>query len=267
MRLIDTHVHLNDPAYAQDLDEVLGRARDAGVERMVVVGYDLPSSARAAALAERYPQIRAAVGISPHEAETWCDEAGDELARLARRAGVVALGEIGLDHHYVRDPAGRARQTAAFAGQLDLACALGLPVVVHDREAHAEVLALLRARGASLAGGVMHCFTGSEETARAAWDLGLRVSFAGPLTFQNAARTRAVAAKLPPECLLVETDAPYLTPHPYRGRRNEPCHVALVAAALAEARGAPLAELAEGLWRNAELCFGFGAEHPPAGGK
>lgn len=256
MALIDTHVHLNDEAFGADLGEAVARAEAAGVRRMVVAGFDLPSSVAATVIADRFRDVWATVGISPHEAKTWSPAAAAELRRLAGHPKVVGIGEIGLDYHYDFSP--RAVQHEAFAAQVELAVSAGLPIVVHNREAHADTLAILKAGGAGRVGGVMHCFSGSLETARAAWAMGFRLSFAGPLTFKNAARPREIAGAVPAEALLTETDAPYLTPHPHRGRRNEPAFVALVAAALAEARGLPLAELAATVWENAERVFGFG---------
>ncbi|MCL6614843.1 MAG: YchF/TatD family DNA exonuclease, partial [Firmicutes bacterium] len=255
MRLVDVHVHLNDPAFAEDLPAVVARAEEAGVARMVVAGYDLPSSARAVALAERFPSVWAAVGVSPHEAETWCEEVREDLLALARGEKVVAVGEIGLDYHYER--AARAVQREVFRAQLEMAAFLGLPVVVHDREAHAETMAILREAGAERVGGVMHCFSGSPETARDAFAMGFGISFAGPITFKNAFRPREVARGLPLAALLCETDAPYLAPHPRRGERNEPALLGLNLAVLAEIHGLPPEDMAWIVWENAERIFGF----------
>ncbi len=255
MPLVDTHTHLNDEAFADDLEEVLDRAGEAGVGRLVVAGYDLPSSQAAVTIAERYPEVWATVGVSPHEAMAWSAASAERLAGLTGSGKVVAVGEIGLDYHYDLSP--RETQRAVFCAQIELAVALDLPIVVHSREAHADTLAALRAHDARAVGGVMHCFSGSLETALAAWSLGFHISFAGPLTFANAARLREVAGRVPRAALLTETDAPYLTPHPHRGRRNEPAMVALVAAALAEARGMQIEELTAVVWENAERVFGF----------
>ncbi|MGQ9779594.1 MAG: TatD family hydrolase [Bacillota bacterium] len=263
MRLIDVHVHLNDPAFAEDLPAVVARAEAAGVARMVVTGYDLPSSAAAVELAERYPSVWAAVGVSPHEAATWNEKTREELLALAGRRKVVAIGEIGLDYYY--DHPDRAVQQEAFRAQLAMAVSLGLPVVVHAREAHADTLAILREAGIEKVGGVMHCFSGSLETARAAWEMGFTISFAGPITFKNAVRPREVARGLPLAALLCETDAPYLTPHPHRGERNEPARVRLNLETLAVLRGLPPADMAWIVWENAERIFGFARRLPEAG--
>ena len=255
MVFVDTHVHLNDPAFADDLETVVARARAADVGRMVVAGYDRASSERAVALADRYPEIWAMVGISPHEAKTWEDPSAEWLASLAKRPKVVGIGEIGLDYHYDYSP--RPVQREVFRAQIELAVSAGLPIAVHSREAAADTLATLEEARGRLTGGVMHCFSGSLETARAARAMGLAISFAGPLTFKNAANLRAVAGALPPEALLTETDAPYLTPHPHRGERNEPALVPLVAAALAETRGTSLETLAGTVWANAERIYSF----------
>ncbi|NLG84997.1 MAG: YchF/TatD family DNA exonuclease [Firmicutes bacterium] len=260
MRLIDVHVHLNDPAFADDLPAVIARAEAAGVARMVVTGYDLPSSAAAVELAERYPSVWAAVGVSPHEAATWNEEARRQLRVLAGREKVVAIGEIGLDYHYDR-PA-RSVQQEAFRAQLTLAVELGLPVVIHAREAHAEPLALLRETGAEKVGGGMHCFSGSLETARTAFAMGFGLSFAGPITFKNAVRPKEVARSLPMAALLTETDAPYLAPHPHRGERNEPALVRYNLEALAELHSLPPADMAWIVWENAERIFAFSRRLP-----
>ncbi|MGE5598223.1 MAG: TatD family hydrolase [Bacteroidota bacterium] len=254
IRLIDAHVHLNDEAYAADLEAVLDRARAAGVARLVVAGYDAPSSRAAVDLASSHEEVWAAVGVSPHAAASWNEETAREIAALARAAKVVAVGEIGLDYHY--DFAPRGVQRAVFRAQLALAASCGRPVVVHNREAHADTLAILAEQKAGVR-GVMHCFSGSLETALTAWQQGFRISFAGPLTFKNADRLRAIAARLPREALLVETDAPYLAPHPHRGRRNEPANVRLVLEALAAARGEAPEATAEAVWENAARTFDF----------
>jgi len=256
IRFIDTHVHLNDPAFRDDLPEVLERAGRAGVARMVVAGYDLSSSITAVSLAGQYGGLWAAVGYSPHEARTWDDQGADRLAELAADRKVVAIGEIGLDYHYDFSP--RQRQLEVFQHQIDLAVRLNLPVVIHSREAAEHTMDILRRSAPRLRGGVMHCFSGSLETALTACNLGFLISFAGPLTYKNAERLRETAARLPENRLLSETDAPYLTPHPDRSqRRNEPAKVGLIVSALADAKGKSLEEMAAAIWANAERVFSF----------
>ena len=255
--LVDTHAHLDDAAYAADHAEVVARAEAAGVTRVVTVGTDLPSCRRAIALSELHAGVYAAVGVHPHEASRVDAVALGELRDLARRPKVVAIGEIGLD--FYRDLSPRSDQRRAFRAQLTLAGELGLPVVVHDREAHAEVLATLREWAGSFPGakGVLHCFSGDEAMAREALALGFYVSFAGPLTYPNATRLQRLAATLPLASMLVETDCPYLTPAPLRGKRNEPANVALVAEKLAALRGLSLAQVAEATTDNAKRLLGL----------
>ncbi len=254
MRLFDTHCHLNDPAYQADLAAVLKRARAAGVVRMLVVGYDLPSSQQALALAEAEDGIYAAVGIHPH------DVAGVTAADLVRleemlaHPKAVALGEIGLDYHYENSP--RREQQEVFRAQLALAQKVGKPVVIHGREAHADLVAALKAEGDRYQ-GVMHCYSGSKEAAREYLDLNLYISVAGPVTFKNARKLLEVVPMLPPERLLLETDAPYLTPHPWRGRRNEPACLVAVAERVAQLRGMTTEAVADLTWENGAACFGL----------
>ncbi len=257
MRLVDTHAHLDFPQFAGEEEAVLRRAAAAGVTAVVTVGTTVAASRRAAELAEGLDgaagvRVYAAVGIHPHETEAVTEGAWAELEEVARHPRVVALGETGLDYHYDR-PA-RAVQEAAFRRHLDLARRLGLPVIVHAREAYADVYRVLREEGVP-AGGVMHCFAGDEADAAAALEMGLFVSFAGPVTFKNAERLRRVAAAVPVSQLLVETDCPFLSPHPFRGQRNEPARVRLVAEALASLHGLTPGELAEATAANAARLF------------
>jgi len=252
MELTDTHAHLDFPQFDGDREEVIERALAAGVRRIINVGADLASSRRAVALAEAHPPIYAAVGVHPHDAKTLTDEALAELLGLARHPKVVAIGEIGLD--FYRDLSPREAQRQAFERQLALARELGLPVIVHDRNAHAEVMDVLRRRGLR---GVLHCFSGDPEMARQAIEMGFYISVAGPATFKNAKRLPEIVRQLPLERLLIETDCPYLAPHPHRGRRNEPAYVRLVAEAVADIKGLPLEEVARVTTANARALFGL----------
>jgi TatD DNase family protein len=229
--IIDSHAHLQFEEYAAELDGVLARAQEAGVEAIVNVGTDLASSRAAIALAERFSQLYATVGLHPHEAATFTPDVGKALADLARHPKVVAIGETGLDYYYQHSP--REAQQAAFRAQLELAQAVNLPVVVHSRDAKEETLGLL-AEAAPARKGVLHCFTGDLEMARRAITMGFYISFSGILTFKNAGPLREVAGALPLESLLIETDCPFLTPTPCRGKRNEPALVVRVAEQLAE---------------------------------
>lgn len=257
--LFDTHAHLTHADFADDLPEVLGRARAAGVGHILNAGWDLASSEEAAADADPERGLYAAVGIHPHDAAKAPADCLERLRELARRPGVVAIGEIGLDYHYDFSP--RPVQQRLFAEQLALAGELGLPVLVHDREAHADTLAALRReaerRGDGAVRGVMHCYSGSREMAPALLDLGLLLGLGGPLTFANARRTVEVAKAVPLSALVVETDCPYLAPVPFRGRRNEPAYVARVAEALAAVRGLTLAEVAAVTTTNARRMLGL----------
>lgn len=228
--LIDTHTHLDDPRYDADRHEMIARARDAGVEAMVTIGCDLATSRAAVALADQYPFIYASVGVHPHEVRHIGDGWYDELRQLARHEKVVAYGEIGLDYHYNHSPPKEQRDR--FREQLQLARDLGLPVIIHTREAQEDTIGILRDEGSSQIGGVFHCFSGDTWLAKDALDLGFYLSFSGILTFQNAGMLRKIAKTVPTDRLLIETDCPYLTPVPHRGKRNEPSYVRHVAETL-----------------------------------
>jgi TatD DNase family protein len=244
-----------------DRAAVIARAWAAGVTQIVNVGFSLESSRASIDLAEKHLHIHATVGVHPHHASAVTPDVIDDLRRLAAHTKVVAVGEIGLD--FYRDLSPRDQQQAAFEQQLDLATETGLPVVIHCREAQEEVMATLHSwaerrplpdRGWR---GVLHAFPGDHAMAEAARELGFMVALGGPVTFQNAKRVQALALDLPLDQLLLETDAPYLTPHPYRGQRNEPAHVGLVAEKIAAVRGMTVAELAEKTTANAVQLFGL----------
>ncbi len=255
--LIDTHLHLDFDAFDADRDEVVARAVEAGVHQMITIGINVETSRRAVALAERYEAVYAAVGVHPNEAHTWTPEVDAELRALAAHPKVVAIGEIGLDYHWERVPP--EHQHLVFRAQLRLAADVGLPVVIHDREAHDDVVRVVQEwvseAGVGTRTGVFHCFSGDREMAGRVLDLGFYVGVDGPVTFKNARRLHALVAELPLDRLLVETDAPFLTPHPYRGRRNEPAHVRLVAQRVAELRGVSVEEVARATSHNARRLF------------
>ena len=250
--LIDSHAHIDDDRFDADRDEVLSRARAAGVDLIVNIGADMASSSRSVALAEQYPQIYATVGMHPHDAKDMQEQDYQQLVRWAAHPKVVAIGEIGLDYHYDLSP--RPVQKEVFLRQLDLARKTGKPFIIHEREAHADMLDIIRhaARGLN---GVFHCFSGSVETAREYLKMGFYISVAGPVTFPKSVKTREVAKAVPLDRLLVETDSPYLTPHPYRGKRNEPAYVRLVATEIANLRNISLEDLAAATTANVRRLF------------
>jgi TatD DNase family protein len=250
---IDTHLHLDAPAFNVDRDAVIARAAAAGLGVLISAGTSVEGSREALALAERHTAVRAAVGIHPDAADTADAGALDSVAALARHPLVVAIGEIGLD--YVRAGTPREVQQQAFRAQVRLACDLGLPVVVHNREAHADVERILREESAKRV--VCHCFSGPAETAEQWAEAGWMISLAGPLTFPNAGSLREIAKRVPADRLLVETDAPYLAPVPFRGRRCEPAFIIYTAQALADLRGMRREALEAVLEENSRRVFGL----------
>lgn len=246
--LIDTHAHLDG---FEDIIQVIQRAGDIGVEKIVAVSSDLTSSEKTVEIASTFPTIFAAVGIHPHEASKFTDKSSSEIEKLARGKKVVAIGETGLDYHYMNSP--REVQIHSFREHIRLAKRLHIPVVVHVREAYDEVYQMLKGEGAEK--GVIHCFTGGYETAKKYIDLGFHVSFSGMVTFKNAEDIRGAAKNIPIETMLVETDSPYLAPIPFRGKKNEPAYVKYVAEKIAEVRGVSFEEIAEKTTANAVKLF------------
>ncbi|HKR81296.1 MAG TPA: TatD family hydrolase [Nitrospira sp.] len=230
--LIDTHTHLDDTRYDGDRNETIERARKAGVGAFLTIGCDLATSRSAVTLADQHADVYASVGVHPHEVKHIGDGWYDELRRLARHEKVVAYGEIGLDYHYNHSSPQEQRQR--FREQVQLARELRLPVIIHTREAQQDTIAILKEEMASEVGGVFHCFSGDAWLAKDALDLGFYLSFSGILTFQNATMLREIARQTPLDRVLIETDCPYLTPVPHRGKRNEPAFVSHVARQLAE---------------------------------
>jgi TatD DNase family protein len=246
MIFVDSHAHIDGEEYDGDRDEVVKRAREAGVRAILNVGTGDPHSGRlerAVALAERYEGVYAAVGVHPHDARLFDERAAERIGQLVRQSSrIIAWGEIGLDYHYDHSP--RDVQREVFAGQLRMARRAGLPVIIHSREADLETVSILRAEwGASPPGGIMHCFGGGMEMALSVLALGFMISFAGNVTFKKAENLREVARHVPLDRLLIETDCPYLTPVPFRGRRNEPARVVEVARCLAELHGLEVDEM------------------------
>lgn len=253
--MIDSHCHLDADRFAADLPEVIGRARAAGVTAMICVGSgsDVGSARSSVGLAGRETDVWATVAVHPHDVAGMGEEDWTELRQLAAGARVVGVGETGLDYHYDYSP--REVQQAAFRRFVALAREVRRPVISHVRDAHADAAAILRSEGAADVGGVIHCFTGGVEDARAYLDLGHHLSFSGILTFKNADDIRAAARFAPADRLLVETDAPYLAPIPHRGKRNEPAYVAHTLEALATLRGVAVDELDRVTTENTRRLF------------
>ena len=256
---IDSHAHIDGPEYDADRDEVIQRARDAGVRAILTVGTGDPHSGmleRAVALAEQHHDIYAAVGTHPHDARLFDDQAEAKIKELTKSARVIAWGEIGLDYHYDNSP--RDVQREVFKRQLWLAQDVGLPVIIHTREAEEDTIDILQSEwSASGLPGIMHCFSGSLKLAEKALDLGFLISFAGVLTFKKADDLRDVAQAVPLERLLIETDCPYLTPVPFRGKRNEPANVVEVARCLASIQGKDIEEIGRLTTDNFRRLFGL----------
>jgi len=283
--LIETHAHLDYPEFASDLDDVLRRAADTGVARVITIGTSIESSRRAIDLAEKYPAVYAAIGVHPTYVEEAEEDVMTPLRELAKHPRVVAIGETGLDYHrlpseevakekqvqvmtalrtetdeeieaQIRDGAYKSKQASLFQQQLDLAVELGLNAVIHQRDAWEDTLKMVQPYAGKLR-GVFHCFGGTLDEANEVFDLDHLVSFTGIVTFKNGAAVREVAAQIPLWKFMVETDCPYLAPVPFRGKRCEPAHTRLVAEAIAAARQVPLEEIAEATTETAENFFRF----------
>jgi TatD DNase family protein len=283
--LIETHAHLDYPDFANDLDDVLRRAADAGVTRIITIGTSIESSRRAVQLAEKYPAVFAAIGVHPTHVGEAEEDVFEPLRELAKNSRVVAIGETGLDYHelpsekvaketqvqvmsalrtetdeeieaQIRDGAYKSKQASLFQQQLDLAVELELNVVIHQRDAWQDTLRIMQPYTGKLR-AVFHCFGGSLDEANEVLDLDHLVSFTGIVTFKNGAAVREVAAQVPLWKFMVETDCPYLAPVPFRGKRSEPAHTRIVAETIAAARQVPLKEIAEATTATAETFFRF----------
>jgi TatD DNase family protein len=240
--LVDSHCHLDFPDFAAELDAVVARAETAGVGRMVTISTRVRRHAQVLAIAERFPSVTCSVGTHPHHAHEELDITADDLVRRAEHPKVVAIGEAGLDYHYDNSP--RDAQEQGFRTHIAVARATRLPLVIHSREADADTARILEEEsGKGAFPAVLHCFTGGADLARRAIALGHSISFTGIVTFKNSADLREIAKSLPDDRFLVETDAPYLAPLPYRGKRNEPAYVTEVARVLAEVRGVSFEEI------------------------
>ncbi|KUP04230.1 hydrolase TatD [Bacillus coahuilensis m2-6] len=256
--LFDTHVHLNAEQFDSDLNEVIGRAKESGVEKMVVVGFDRPTIKKAMELVEEYDFLYASVGWHPVDAIDMTDEDLVWIEELSAHPKVVALGEMGLDYHWDKSP--KDVQKEVFRKQIRLARKVQLPIVIHNRDATADIVEILKEENAQEVGGIMHCFSGSAETAMECVELNFYISLGGPVTFKNAKKPKEVANVVPIEKLLVETDCPYLAPHPYRGKRNEPAYVRLVAEEIASIKEISIEEVEKITTENALRVFNIQAD-------
>lgn len=252
--LFDTHAHFDDEQFDADRDEVLKSLKSYGVGNIVNIGSSMKTSRTSVALAEKYDFVYAAVGVHPSETGELCEADIDELKRLAANPKVRAIGEIGLDYHYP-DDVEPSIQKKWFVRQLELAKELNMPVVIHDRESKGECLEILKEH--KISNGVVHCFSGSAETAREILKLGMMISFTGVLTFKNAKKAIAACAAVPLDRLMIETDCPYMSPEPHRGRRNFSGYVEFVARKMAEIKGVSYDELVNITERNAKRFYGI----------
>ena len=251
--LIDTHVHLNADQYDDDLQEVIDRALSEGIDRMFVVGFDTKTIERTMKLIDQYDFIYGIIGWHPVDAIDCTDERLEWIESLSKHPKIIGIGEMGLDYHW--DKAPKDIQKDVFRKQIALAKRVQLPIIIHNREATQDCVDILKEENASEVGGIMHSFSGSNEIADEILKMNFYVSLGGPVTFKNAKQPKEVAKHVPLDRLLVETDAPFLSPHPYRGKRNEPARVKLVAEQIAELRGLTYEEVCEATTENAERLF------------
>jgi TatD DNase family protein len=253
--LIDTHAHLDGEAFQEDQAEVIARARANGVSTIINIGFNKETIASTMALAEKYDFIYAAVGWHPQDAKDMTDADFDQIRELCAHPKVVAIGEIGLDYYWDTSP--KDVQHTVFRRQIRLARELGKPIIIHNRDAHDDVVRILREENAAEVGGIMHCYSGSWEIAKMCLDMNFYISFGGPVTFKNAKQPKEVLKQVPLDRLLIETDSPYLCPDPFRGKRNESAYVKYVAEAAAALKEMPVEELAAITSTNAKRIFGL----------
>lgn len=251
--LIDTHVHLNADQYDEDLQEVINRALEEGIDRMFVVGFDTNTIERTMKLIDQYDFIYGIIGWHPVDAIDCTEERLQWIEELSKHPKIIGIGEMGLDYHWDKSP--KDIQKEVFRKQIALAKRVQLPIIIHNREATQDCVDILKEENASEVGGIMHSFSGSNEIADEILKMNFYISLGGPVTFKNAKQPKEVAQHVPLDRLLVETDAPYLSPHPYRGKRNEPARVKLVAEQIAELRGISYEEVCKATTENAERLF------------
>lgn len=253
--LIDTHVHLNADQYEEDLEAVITRAEEADIGKMVVVGFDRKTIERTMELIETYDNVYGVIGWHPVDAIDCTEGDLEWIESLSEHKKIVGIGETGLDYHWDKSP--HDVQKALFKKQIALAKRVNLPVIIHNRNATADCIEILKSENAHEAGGIMHAFSGDENDADEVLSMNFHISLGGPVTFKNAQDPKDIAVHVPLDKLLVETDAPYLAPHPYRGKRNEPALVKLVAEKIAELRGITFETLSEQTTKNAQNLFGI----------
>lgn len=251
--LVDSHVHLDDGRFDRDRDKLIERFEQDGISYVLHAAYDLQSSIKAVNASEKHEKIYASVGYHPHDAKDATDESLQIIRSLTKKSKVVAIGEIGLDYHYDHSP--RDIQKKWFVEQIRMAKELDMPYIVHDREAHGDIFNIMKAEQYSGTRGIMHCYSGNVELAREFIKMGFLISIAGPITFSNARKTKEVAKEIPLEHLLIETDGPYLTPVPFRGKRNEPAYVRYVAQEIAAIKDISFEAVAEATTGNFKRLF------------
>lgn len=251
--LFDSHCHVDDDSYDQDRTELIEGLPKKGIDLIMEIGADMDSSRRATVLAKRYPFIYAAVGVHPHDTRRMTENDIEELALLASEPKVKAIGEIGLDYHYMDTD--KPTQKKWFKRQMELTMDLSMPFIIHDRDSHADCLEILKKFDIKRVGGVMHCFSGSVEMAKEVIKMGMIISLGGPVTFKNARHSVDVAREIPLDKILIETDSPYLTPEPLRGKRNSPEYVRYVAEKIAQIKGETFETVAKVTKENAMKLF------------
>lgn len=253
--LFDSHAHYDDEKFNDDRDDVLIKAHEDGISYILNAATDIDTSLMGIGFAEKYDFVYASVGVHPHNTSSLDDRVAERIAELAKNPKVVAIGEIGLDYYYDYSP--KDAQKYWFKRQLDLAVDLSMPVIIHDRDAHEDIVNIMKESKISQVGGVMHCFSGSREMAKIILDMGFYLSFGGPVTFKNARKAIEVLQYVPMDRLLIETDSPYLSPEPHRGKRNDSRNVRYVAEKIAEIKGLDFEDVASVTLNNAKQLFGI----------
>jgi len=255
MELFDSHAHYDDKRFEEDYEEVILNAFSSGVKYILNAGSDIATSKKSIKLAEKFDFVYAAVGVHPHEVEKLSNTEYEELKKLCNHKKVVAIGEIGLDYYYDHSP--REVQRYWFDKQIELGKEFNLPLIIHNRDSHEDIMNIIRRHTPYAKPGVLHCFTGSWEMAKELLNFGFYISFGGPITFKNAKKAIEIIEKMPEDRLLIETDCPYLTPEPYRGRRNDSSYVLFVAKRISEIRKISVEEAAKITTENTKRLFGI----------